>query len=204
MIEYESNIRIEFSAGLISLKFDGTEFYTRAFNAQPGCKGVDFLAWSERMFVFLEVKNCLGEENNCRWRTEVNNQKRDTSPTAYCVEDRDSLDIEMAKKVAMTIAALVGAYTRPRPEYITTACIDAAKGLLNESVHSRNKTLVAVLLVEGEFSNGVETRTTEMILSRLQVSLTKKLKWLNCTILVTNTQQLNQSGLPLRAMLAAQ
>ena len=41
----------------------------------------------------------------------LNNQKRDTAHTVHDVSGRDSLDIEVAQKVAMTLAALCGAYS---------------------------------------------------------------------------------------------
>ena len=57
----------------------------------------------------IEVKNCTGDEANCRWRIVPDNKKRDTVYTEVDIKERDSLDIEMAHKVAMTLAALCGA-----------------------------------------------------------------------------------------------
>ena len=57
----------------------------------------------------IEVKNCTGDEVNCRWRLAPANKKRDTVHTEVDIKERDSLDIEMAHKVAMTLAALCGA-----------------------------------------------------------------------------------------------
>lgn len=44
-------------------------------------------------------------------RLALNNQKRDTAHVAHDVSGRDSLDIEVAQKVAMTLAALCGTYS---------------------------------------------------------------------------------------------
>lgn len=48
--------------------FDDTNFYRNLFNALPGSKGVDFLSVDAEYVAFIEVKNCQGDEGNCRWR----------------------------------------------------------------------------------------------------------------------------------------
>ena len=57
-----------------------------------------------------EIKNCLGHEAENRWRTSTDNRKLDSAPRDLDVENRDSFDIEVVKKVAMTILCLFGAW----------------------------------------------------------------------------------------------
>lgn len=108
-IREESGLKFGFPDGSNAVKFDDTKYYRNFFNALPGAKGVDFIITGQDSIAFIEVKNCTGDEGNCRWRIFPNNQKRDTSSTKVNVEGRDSLDIEVSQKVAMTLSALVGA-----------------------------------------------------------------------------------------------
>ena len=78
-IKEESGLAFEFSEGTKVIKFDETRYYTKSFNTFPRSKGVDFIAVAQDFISFIEVKNCLGDEGNCRWRIFPNNQKRETS-----------------------------------------------------------------------------------------------------------------------------
>ena len=109
VIKEESGLKFGFPEKSMVIKFDDTLFYRNYFNKFPGSKGVDFVSVSSNMIAFIEVKNCSGDEGNCRWRIAPDNKKRDTVPTEVDIKERDSLDIEMAHKVAMTLAALCGA-----------------------------------------------------------------------------------------------
>lgn len=91
------------------IKFDDTLFYRNYFNKFPGSKGVDFVSVSSNMIAFIEVKNCSGDEGNCRWRIAPDNKKKETASTTLDLAGRDSLDIEVTQKVAMTIASMIGA-----------------------------------------------------------------------------------------------
>ena len=75
----------------------------------PEAKGVDFIITDKKRIALIEVKNCLGDEGNCRWRIAPDNKKRETVRTMVDIDGRDSLDIEVAQKVAMTLASLIGA-----------------------------------------------------------------------------------------------
>ena len=70
---------------------------------------MDFISVDKNEIAFIEVKNCTGDEGNCRWRIAPDNQKKDRTHTNVDIVGRDSLDIEVSQKVAMTIAALIGA-----------------------------------------------------------------------------------------------
>lgn len=62
--------------------------------------------------------------------------------------------------------------------------IPYAKALENEKVAQRNKTIFVILLLEGDFQSG--TRTKKMNMDRIQLSIEKKLKWLNCKVSVVD------------------
>ena len=106
-IKEESRLKFRFAENDTVIKFDDTKFYRDYFNKLPEAKGVDFISVAKDKIAFIEVKNCTGDEGNNRWRIVPDNRKRDTTRTSVNVEGRDSLDIEMAQKTAMTVAALV-------------------------------------------------------------------------------------------------
>lgn len=108
-IKEESGLKFLFPPNDTVVKFDETKFYRDYFNKLPEAKGVDFISVDKDKIAFIEVKNCTEDEGNCRWRIAPNNQKRNTTHTVVNVEGRDSLDIEVAQKTAMTVAALTGA-----------------------------------------------------------------------------------------------
>ena len=107
-IREESRLKFRFAENDTVIKFDDTKFYRDYFNKLPEAKGVDFISVANDKIAFIEVKNCTGDEGNNRWRITPDNRKRNTTHTSVNVEGRDSLDIEIAQKTAMTIAALVG------------------------------------------------------------------------------------------------
>ena len=100
----ESNLTFVFPKDIIVSKFDDGRFYRKSFGKMPGGKGVDIIADSGDMLQLIEIKNCKGHEQENRWRTSVDNSKVTSAPATLDVKDRDSLDIEVAKKVASTIA----------------------------------------------------------------------------------------------------
>lgn len=75
-IKEESGLRFDFPADTVVIKFDDTNFYREYFNKFPEAKGVDFISVDKDKIAFIEVKNCTGDEGNCRWRIAPNNQKK--------------------------------------------------------------------------------------------------------------------------------
>lgn len=183
----ESNIKFEFPDGFYVSKFDDTAFYRDSVNALNGCKAVDFVVAGSSKYVFLEVKNCLGDETNNRWRIATNNSKRDTILMNQDVSDRDSLDIEMAQKTASTIAALVGAYSAPTPKRKAAECYNVARMLCDEKIHTGERKILVILVLDGNF--GCETRKDNVIRNELRKSIERKLKWLKCTVWVTTSTE---------------
>lgn len=161
------------------VKFDDSEFYRRYFNCLPHSKGVDFICESEGKRALIEVKNCRGHEVENVWRIGTDNAKRDVI-TPSPGDERESLDIEMSLKAAMTIACLCGALSKG------TVCSHAGK--LSELCHplgAGGEPLYIILFLEGDFF--FETRSKKMIMDRLQTSIRKKLSWLNCSVSVMDS-----------------
>lgn len=137
MIVSESDIEFTFGEqyGNFVLKYDDTPYYTERFNAQPGTKAVDFIAVSDKHYVLIEVKNCIGDESGNRWRIAPNNQKRDTAGAdGRDVSTRDSLDIEVAQKTAMTLAGMVGVFSNPMPATKHASCDAFAQALCSQEI----------------------------------------------------------------------
>lgn len=81
----ESGLKFQFPENDTVIKFDDTKFYRDYFNKLPEAKGVDFISVDKNKIAFIEVKNCTGDEGNCRWRIAPNNQKRNTTHTSVII-----------------------------------------------------------------------------------------------------------------------
>lgn len=184
-IKEESRLRFGFPEGSKVVKFDDTKYYRTMFNGLPESKGVDFIAVEPDADVFIEVKNCLGDEGNCRWRIFPNNLKRDTTHTTVNVEGRDSLDIEVPQKMAMTLAALTGVKSFGERKELSEELAAFVQAVQSEKFASDKRKLYLILFLEGNF--GGKTRTKKMIMSELQRSMNTKMKWLNCRVSVVDS-----------------
>lgn len=141
----------------------------------------------------IEVKNCAGNENNNRWRIAPDNKKKVTAHTEYDVEDRESLDIEVAKKVAMSVSSLCGALSFGDLKDCSHDLLDYSYAIVSGKYSTHSKRMMVILFLEGNFST--KTRSEKMILSALQTSIKKKLGWLNCSVSVVNTSTFNKKVL---------
>ena len=188
-IKEESGLKFLFPPNDTVVKFDDTKFYRDYFNKLPEAKGVDFISVDKDKIAFIEVKNCTGDEGNCRWRIAPNNQKRNTTHTVVNVEGRDSLDIEVAQKTAMTVAALTGAKSFGD----TKECLEELKEyiqfLSSDRFSDDSKKKYVILFLEGDF--GSRTRSKKMIMKELQDSINKKLQWINCRVSVVDSDTYN-------------
>lgn len=184
-IKEESKIKFAFSDDSKVIKFDDTSYYRKFFNALPKSKGVDFISISDDSVAFIEVKNCRGDEGNCRWRIYPNNQKRDTSHATVDVDGRDSLDIEVPQKVAMTLAALAGAESFGDNKSSLKDLKDILKDLFSGALSSDSRKKYVILFLEGNF--GSHTRDKKMIMTTLQRSMNTKMQWLNCKVSVVDS-----------------
>jgi hypothetical protein len=188
----EGNLSFQFPQKYQELKFDDTNFYKSKFMSyMPDGKGVDCIAFSESEFILMEVKNFSGYEKDNIWRTHtdsavVNIEKQDIGKrianNKYSLDE--SLDIEVSKKVAMTLSCLLGASTENR----LTADDDFrlyAKELLSKKYGAGEKNIIVILFIEGKFN--AKTRTKRMIMEDLQKKILKKLSWLNCKVRVVDS-----------------
>ena len=184
----ESNLTFEFDLGTQAIKFDERIFYRQFFNKMPGSKGVDILANSKDIIQFIEIKNCTGHEAENMWRTSVNNSNLKAAPRDLDVEDRDSLDIEVAKKVASTITCLLGAWTKSGRSEKAAELLEYWRGIVDQRIVKEKKQILITLFLEGDFaSKAPRSRNKKIIMKRLQESINSKLSWLNCKVMVVDT-----------------
>lgn len=177
----ESRLTFRFSGQ--ALKFDDTDYYRSYFNAFPQSKGLDVISCGDTYALLLEIKNFSGDEPNQAWRLHPDNKRLACAPPGTTVHS--SLDIECAQKVAMTLACLWGAETagisRPKSEEL----LPFARILHGSDFARDKKKLLVVLFLEGDF--GGYSRNKKMIMTALQQSLEKKLRWLKCRVSVVDS-----------------
>ena len=185
MIIEESNLKFCFSDEVSAIKFDDTDYYRKKFNNLPSGKGVDILVDSENIFQFIEIKNCTGHERENLWRTSVNNSKISSAPETLEIGDRDSVDIEVAKKVASTISCLFGSWTKSESVENSLELLKFYGGMNDKKICKDKKRIWVILFLEGNFN--FRTRSKKMIMERIQDSIKKKLSWLNCKVMVVDS-----------------
>lgn len=188
MVIEESDLTFEFQEDVKAVKFDDTEFYRQFFNKMPSSKGVDIIANSKDVIQLIEIKNCTGHEAENMWRTSVDNSKVESAPHNLDVSERDSLDIEVTKKVASTISCLLGAWTKSERSEKAAELVEFWKGIIDQKILKDKKQILVVLFLEGDFvSNAPKSRNKKMIMRRLQESINVKLSWLNCRVMVVDS-----------------
>ena len=185
MVIEESGMQFEFPDNRTTVKFDEELFYRNCFNRFPESKGVDFITDGKDLIAFIEVKNCRGHEGDNRWRIAPNNQKRDTAYVAHDVSGRDSLDIEVAQKAAMTLAALCGTYSFGDRKDSLGKLKEIAAGISGERFAQTGKKKLIILVLEGDF--GTHTRPKKAIMSELQRNIMSKMQWLDCKVSVVDS-----------------
>ena len=188
----ESNLTFSFDSEYTVIKFDEKPFYRESFNKMPYGKGVDIIADSDGTIHLLEIKNCLGHEVENRWRTSINNGKLDSAPRDLDVEKRDSFDIEVAKKVAMSILCLFGAWSKAQESEKALELEEYWKAIDNTKVQKNKKKIVVTLFLEGDFGSISQARKKKAIMKRIQESISQKLTWLNCKVSVVDSDTYNQ------------
>ncbi len=185
MVIEESNMQFEFPDSRTTVKFDEELFYRNSFNKFPESKGVDFITDGKDLIAFIEVKNCRGYEGDNRWRIAPNNQKRSTTHVSYEVNQRNSLDIEVAQKVAMTLAALCGAHSFGDRKDSLGKLGQMAAALSEDKFSQTMKKKLTILVLEGDF--GTHTRPKTAIMSELQRNIMAKMQWLDCKVSVVDS-----------------
>lgn len=181
----ESNLTFEFPKENKTIKFDDDKYYRKHFVKMPHAKGVDFISFSSERLLFLEVKNCRGHESDNVWRIYTNNRKLNTMTISQYTEGRESLDIEVAQKVAMSISAIVGAASFGERRETGTELLSLMKEISSNKFSLNRKEWIVILFLEGNFRS--VTRTKKMIMQDLQNSIRQKLDWLNCKVSVVDS-----------------
>lgn len=187
----ESGLVFSFDSSTKAIKFDDARFYREDFNKLTGGKGVDILTSSpeQNLVQLIEIKNCKGNESENKWRLGVNNSTRSNMPNGVDEYDRDSLDIEVSQKVAMTISCLYGAWTLKNTVDRAEDFAEFWKDLYSANIPKMKRKISVCLFLEGDF--GSKTRTKKMIMQKVQDSLNQKLKWLNCKAVVVDSNTYN-------------
>jgi len=187
----ESGITFSFPDDNQVVKFDDTPFYRDFFNCLEGAKGVDIISNSSNRVCIIEVKNCTGHEHENAWRLGVNNSSKEKAAQTVDVENRDSLDIEVARKVAMTLCCIYGAWTKQLSAEKTDDIAFLWDGLATKKVYNDKKNILVVLVLEGNF--GMKSRDKKTIMDSIQKGIKKQLKWLNCSVSVVDSKTYNNS-----------
>lgn len=189
----EGELLFVFGDNTKAYKFDDDKFYRKEFNILSGSKGVDIIASSDKFIHMIEIKNCKGKEQDNIWRIGVNNKNIKKRGYNDSDSNKESYDIEIPKKVAMTIACLYGAFTM-RNTKETAEELKKYWSIINtEAISNDRKQLIITLFLEGDFENCYTTRSKKMIMTDLQKSIRNKLRWLNCKVAVVDSSTYNQS-----------
>ena len=171
-----------------AVKFDNEfGYYGKYFKNLPGGKGVDFIAFSPGRVQMIEIKDCFGDEARNQWRIGKDNSSRAKRAPGQDETDRDSVDIEVAKKVASTIACLYGAWTKASRSDSAEELAELWKAVTDSQLPADGKQLQVILFLEGDF--GCRTRPKSAIMTGLEESIRKKLSWLNCKVSVIDSEQ---------------
>ena len=136
----------------------------------------------------LFMENNIKEESRLKFQFAENDiviKFDDTTHTSVNVEGRDSLDIEVAQKTAMTLAALVGAKSFRNTKECLNELREYIQFLSEDSFSNDSKKKYVILFLEGDF--GTRTRTKKMIMKELQDSMNKKLRWIDCRVSVVDS-----------------
>lgn len=106
------------------------------------------------------------------------------------MERRDSLDIEVPQKVAMTLAALLGARSFDETREAVKELKYIQDFIFSKKFMDCTKKKYVILFLEGDF--GGYTRSKKMIMSSLERRMQTKLRWLDCKISVVDSNTYNR------------
>lgn len=171
----EGRLTFQFDERWDVVKFDDEAFFREYFGSLPGGKGVDFVTVSHNSIQLIEVKDCLGYEDKNRWRLNIDHSRR----------GRDTFDIEIAKKVAMSLSCLYGAFSQEPFHPTAERLAGFYPPLIDDMLRQKQKRLRIILFLEGNFAT--HAFSEKMILQKVQRGLTTRLRWLNCQVVVANS-----------------
>lgn len=175
----EGSLLFEFDAGVRVIKFDDTSYYKYFKDCMIGNKGVDFLAYNDKHFAFIEIKDFTGYETN----------KDDIKRLMTGIPDFETLDIEMSEKVRSTVAAVFGGHVKQ------DAVMDEYFEALRRAAIKNNEiapTVDVILFIEGDIERMVAKKgvhqETRIAFKNIQDKLKRKLKWLTDRVSVENIE----------------
>ena len=117
----------------------------------------------------------------------MNNGMISQAPEANSNGDyRESLDFEIAKKVASTISCFYGAWSKEMHTETSAELAPFWKKLNETKIKKDEKQIRVILFLEGNF-DAVGSRSKKMIMQRLESSIQGKLSWLNCRVSVVDS-----------------
>ena len=186
----EGSLKFIFDDDTEAVKFDDTSFYRKRFNNLPGGKAVDILASSKSAIQFIEIKDCLGYERENMWRIRKDNSGICLLPKETGINDRDSLDIEVAKKVACTLSCLIGAHTIESSVESTKQYQRYFQQLISSKVQNDKISVHVILYLEGKFAS--TARGKKAIMREIKKSIENKLKWFKCKVDVVDCDTYNE------------
>lgn len=178
----EEYIRFIFPEGMCVLKFDDESFYRNKYNKITEAKGVDFLLRQESVAALMEVKDFSWHERENSWRLVLNDGWRKKHPDDERCLGRNSLDIEVSKKVVSTLACLYGSWTMHDKD-------DSASKLGTFFKKSQVCSLKIILFLELAAGSSIQTRSNRTIRRNLRDSIEQKLSWLNCKVEVIDSHE---------------
>lgn len=87
-----------------------------------------------------------------------------------------------------TIACLLGAWTKSERSEKAAKLVEFWKGISDQKIVKERKQFLVVLFLEGDFAtNAPKSRNKKAIMKRLQESINVKLSWLNCKVMVVDS-----------------
>lgn len=175
----EGKLTFYFPKDCTAIKFDECQFYRKYFNALTYSKGVDIIALSSNAVTLIEIKDFRGYEskNQNRIKTDYINYTNN--------QYEESLDIEVSLKATMTIACLYGVFSESKKCNAANELMIYYNAFKSEKIPSCTQAINIVLFLEGQFK--IQTRPKKAIMTALQSSIKKKLKWLNCNVVVVDS-----------------
>ncbi|NLL06808.1 MAG: hypothetical protein GX270_13720 [Clostridiaceae bacterium] len=179
MIIREGSLQFEFAEGVKAIKFDETPYYKIFKDCMPGNKGVDIIAYDDKHFTLIEIKDFEGYENN----------KENIKRLMTNSQETETLDDEVSQKVRSTVAAIFGSHInqdKDLDEYFEA--LKGRKSIANEFI----PTVDVILFVEGDISKMVRKKglkqETNVAFKVIQDSLKRKLRWLTGRVSVENME----------------
>ena len=130
----------------------------------------------------MEVKDFSWHEEENRWMLLPNDGWPKKHPDDRRCLGRDSLDIEVTKKVVSTLACLYGSWFMQSRD-------DSAAKLGVFFRKSQVCSLKVILFLEMAACSVIQTRSGRTIKRTLRESIEQKLSWLNCKVEIIDSHE---------------